>query len=536
MTAAGDTAKATSTPEPEAVAADPAAGSARPWFATRDVTEPIQRADGVTTAERYLQRLCERSFLRLWSYPGIYRDQGVASGRGGKEVCDLLVVFENHVIVFSDKDCDYPDTGDAQRDWSRWYRRAVWKGAQSTWGAERWIREHPERLFLDRACSKPFPIALPEPANAVFHRVVVAHGASVRCRKHFRGGSGSLMLCPSIVGDMHEMQGDRKAMPFVVGTLDASRGYVHVLDDTTVDILLNELTTITDFVSYLEKKETFLRSGRLGMAAGEEELLAFYQKNLNAEGDHDFVVPANATHVMVQDGLWEEFLKSPERRARQKADRISEMWDFLLDRFVEHLIGGTQYFGTGALKDQEEVFRFMARESRTRRRMLSIALQEILEKTQRDRHGARLVAPSHPGDPHYVFLLVPHADDMTDEAYRELRGKALYAYCMATKVVVPEATDIVGLATESGLELKRRSEDMMYLDASKWTSELQKEAEALRENAGIFKTMKKFASSFNEYPTNKHDWGPISMKGADRNSRCPCGSGKKLKKCHGAVA
>lgn len=504
------------------------------WFQAQDKQDGIQRADGVTSAERYLQRLCERSFLRLWSYPGVYRDQGVGSGRGGKEVCDLLVVFQDHIIIFSDKDCAYPNTGDEQRDWSRWYRRAIWKGAESTWGAERWIRDHPDRLFLDRACSKRFPITLPDPKAAVFHRVVVAHGASERCRRYFKGGSGSLMVCPSIAGDTHETRGKRQAMPFVIGELAPERGYVHVLDDTTVDILLNDLDTITDFVAYLDRKEAFVRSGRLGMAGGEEELLAFYQKNLNSQGVHDFVIPSDATHAVVEDGHWEEFLRSPERRARQQANRISKLWDLLLDRFVEHLIGGTQYFGTGGVQEQEVGLRFMARESRTRRRMLSIALQELVEKTPRERRGARIVAPSHPGDPYYVFVLVPHFEDQSDAAYRELRGKAVYAYCMAVKVIMPDATDIVGIATESGLELTRRSEDMAYLDASKWTPELQREAEDLREKLQLFTEIRKFASVFSEYPTAEQpDRRPAKMTGSQRNQRCPCGSGKKFKKCHG---
>jgi hypothetical protein len=44
---------------------------------------PVVRADGLNPAERYLQRLCERTFLRLWSYPGVYRDQkgGERAGR-----------------------------------------------------------------------------------------------------------------------------------------------------------------------------------------------------------------------------------------------------------------------------------------------------------------------------------------------------------------------------------------------------------------------------------------------------------------------
>lgn len=96
---------------------------------------PIIRAEGITTAERYLKRLCDRSFLSLWSYSGVYRDQGhLGRAEEGKEVCDLLVVFENHILIFSDKDCTFPESGNLDLDWSRWYRRAVESSARQVWG------------------------------------------------------------------------------------------------------------------------------------------------------------------------------------------------------------------------------------------------------------------------------------------------------------------------------------------------------------------------------------------------------------------
>ena len=68
---------------------------------------PLTRGEGTTLAEQYLRRLCDRTFLSLWSHAGIYRDQGPI----GKEVCDLLVVFENHILIFSDKYCEVSRTG-----------------------------------------------------------------------------------------------------------------------------------------------------------------------------------------------------------------------------------------------------------------------------------------------------------------------------------------------------------------------------------------------------------------------------------------
>jgi len=176
--------------------------------------EPVNKADGVTVAEKYLAQLCEKNFLSLWSYPGVYRDQGKQGTDGhGKEICDLLVIFDRHVIIFSDKHCKLRDSEDVQRDWRHWFKKAIQKSAEQAWGAERWIRQQPSRVFLDRECKHPLPIDLPPMEQAVFHLVVVAHGVSSRIRKSFPGSSGSLMLNTEIKGF------DKHTMPFYVGDL-----------------------------------------------------------------------------------------------------------------------------------------------------------------------------------------------------------------------------------------------------------------------------------------------------------------------------
>lgn len=96
---------------------------------------PIHKAKGVTPSERYLNRLCEQTFLSLWSYPGIYRKQKVKANGHGKELCDMLVIFDDHVLIFSDKHCAFPVTGDLELDWKRWYKRAIRKSADQAWGS-----------------------------------------------------------------------------------------------------------------------------------------------------------------------------------------------------------------------------------------------------------------------------------------------------------------------------------------------------------------------------------------------------------------
>src|SRR6185503_16320809 len=137
---------------------------------------PPANTEGVTATERYLTSLSRRTFLRLWSYPGLFRDQGQkARGGEGAELCDLLVIFGRQVLIFSDKNCEFPDLRDRDLAWRRWFKRAVHRSAEQIWGAERWLRTNPERVFLDRGCRRPFPFPCLSPGEAQFHRIVVAH-------------------------------------------------------------------------------------------------------------------------------------------------------------------------------------------------------------------------------------------------------------------------------------------------------------------------------------------------------------------------
>jgi hypothetical protein len=72
----------------------------------------ISKSSGLTPTENVLAALCEKSFLRLWNYPNLYYAPG-------KELCDLLVVFENDVLIFSDKSCQYKATADEKVGWWR---------------------------------------------------------------------------------------------------------------------------------------------------------------------------------------------------------------------------------------------------------------------------------------------------------------------------------------------------------------------------------------------------------------------------------
>lgn len=506
----------------------------------------MQLTEGVTDAERYLGRLCRKSFLNLWSYPGLYIDKKPAGGRmEGKELCDLLVIFDEHILIFSDKDCAFPRGGDLVLDWCRWYKRAVLKSAQQIRGAERWIRENPARVFLDRDCTQPLPIPLPSPGRMKVHRVVVAHGASVECRARL-GGTGSLMIQTDIIGPMHYDTSLTDAIvPFAIGQVDSLKGYVHVFDDTTLDAVMGILDTTSDLVAYLEKKEALLTGPTRFLLTGEEELLAHYVTHGRSVREHDFVFPKGYDAVFLEEGGWEEFLGSPERSAQREADKISYAWDELIDRTAGHALTGTHYrTSCTTLAEHERMLRFLAKEPRFHRRMLAEALFGVAARTTVNTRFTKVLQAMRPGDPYYVFLGLGPGTIPSEELYREARGTLLEILVQAVKVRFPDALDIIGVALGPA-GMKGNSEDIVYFDARRWTVQDTRRVSEIADELGLFKQLSAFHVHTSEYPgRGRQPDGerPLAVGSpttvgpkVGRNDPCPCGSGKKYKKCHGSA-
>jgi hypothetical protein len=307
-------------------------------------------------------------------------------------------------------------------------------------------------------------------------------------------------------------------------------------------VLLTTLDTITDLVTYLRKKERFILSDRLVWAAGEDDLLAYYLQDVNDQGEHDFVLPGSATALTIGEGLWDRFCRSAERHSQLEADKVSYLWDHLIERFNTLILEGTQFWASPpTMADQEIVMRFLARLPRFHRRMLAGALVDMLKTTPKSMRRTQVFPPMEPGEPYFVLLLLPHLPDMTDEEYREERRNFLLACCRVVKLQFPDAEDIVGFATESGIGRPDdlRSEDALFYNARRWDEAEREAALKAQEELGLLTNATVKRSTVKEYPAGRGFFPrdcmptPMRMKGRDRNAPGPCGSGKKYKRCCG---
>jgi len=318
-----------------------------------------------------------------------------------------------------------------------------------------------------------------------------------------------------------------------VGDLAPEKTFVHVLDDYSLDILMSARDTISDFVSYLTKREILLRGQCRILATGEEQLLACYLVNLDGNKEHNFVFPAPVgtvfNGILLTEGHWEDFQNSPQRIEQLKQDEVSYAWDELIEKFSYYALRGEQDFVTaGGFKDAERIFRFMAREPRVKRRYFAKSLLEMIYTTPINVQNLRVIPPLRASDPYYVFLLLPAIYAKTYDEYRDIRRRLLEDCCLVTKLVYPDAKDIIGIATETDPQLVNRSEDSLYIDAREWDAQMESETKKIQMELGILTRPKKHHELIREFP----DPGiPSANMKNPRNKPCPCGSGKKFKHC-----
>ncbi|MCO2789301.1 hypothetical protein FA287_11330 [Pseudomonas aeruginosa] len=427
--------------------------------------EKAAEAQGTTESERALARLARKAFLSMWSYPNVYSDEGRSGGKGdGKELVDLLVVFGTDVLLFSDKHCAFQSDVDIKIAWPRWYKRAIEKSARQLAGAESFLRRFPDRVFVDKSCQTKLPVMLPDPSVTRYFLIAVTRGGHEAAVRHFGGGSsGSLMLNSMLEGDAHYEH------PFEVGFPLKNRRFVHLLDEMTVDALLEELDTVPDLVDYLVCKERYFGSNGLFMhVAGEEELLAHYMCTME-NGKHALPkVPPGTQAVTLLEGDWRFYRSSPQRAAKREADQGSYMWDALIEHQASFVRAGTAIGLPDTPPetiDHERILRALAAEPRLARRELAEHFRFALRHSEPGKKFARIILSGNNMSRAYVFLTVPKPPGDSYQAYREKRSAALLAYCHGIQIRFPNVSEAIGIASEPFSE-KLSSQDFLYVDLS----------------------------------------------------------------------
>jgi hypothetical protein len=402
----------------------------------------INYGEGLTPTEQLLKYFGERSFLRFWSHanPHVTPSQ---------ELCDLLVVCGDYVIIFSDKSIDFQFHKDEQTAWRRWYREAVAKSVRQLNGAVRHLFKLQSPIFKDKSCTVPLGIPLPSTERAKVYRVAVVSRSKEL--NESEPPQPFVAIDGAVTGEQHVHDG---ATPFRLGDVAPDAEFVHVIDFAGLWAVLTELDTITDFACYLDARSAFIRGHAFNSAANEWCMRTRYLFSFTFEGDPLPLDAANPGFTRLSNGEWQAESTKAAFRARKEANRDSYLWDNLVDRQAE--IIEQQSFDASnynSVEEAERVVRHMALEPRLHRRGLGKSWKEacLIAETGQNAH-LRTIPHGDNDATTYVFFTWKQPDGTAEDQYRRQRRELLQNMVLASLIDFPTSQVIIGIASELGQE------------------------------------------------------------------------------------
>jgi len=329
-------------------------------------------------AEAIIHNLATGTFLTDWCYPNPKKPDG-------KELCDLLVVFDDTAIIWQIKDLKVNEAG-------KYKKAEVEKNLRQLNGARR-------ALFDLRV---PIELENPRRGKELFNpdQIKTVHLISV------------------LMGESDE------PFPFVQVMKDK---LIHVFTREFADLALSELDTVSDFCEYLRKKEAIDRNKLIVVQGGEENLLAKYLGNLRSFSWMD-----NCDNILIDATCWLALTRNPQFIAKKFEDQISYGWDSVINRAHD-----------GTSEHYERLARELARPDRFTRRVISKSFFEAYSEYMEKKPSIfrRFTAI---GDTTYCFLLMEDG-----KGPRENRKRMLSCMCFVARGLPPMNTRVIGVATEA---------------------------------------------------------------------------------------
>jgi len=366
------------------------------------------------TAEKFVHELASKTFLIDWCFlnPKLPNN---------KELCDLLVVYDDIAIIWQIKNLKLGKDG-------KYNKSEVEKNLRQLSGARRNLFELkiPFDLVNQRRSPERFD---PSTIKEVY-------------------------LISVLVGDGEDN--------FFL-TEKTKDHIAHIFTGEFTQKILTELDTISDFISYLREKEAMVTRKNIIILGGEEELLAYYLLN-----DKNFKKFNHINFITIEDGSWKQLQNNPKYKAKKIADEISYGWDDIINRAHK---GSPKY---------ELVARELARPNRFERRYLSKVFFEAHLRANSDKtHDLfRRVLPCD--DISYCFLF---QKDLGQNS-AEKRKQMLSNICLICRYKFPKNKKVIGIATEMEIN-QTCSYDFCLLNIPKLTKEGKKDIKELQEKTKI---------------------------------------------------
>ncbi len=295
---------------------------------------------------------------------------------------------------------------------------------------------------------------------------------------------------------------------------------IHVFLRDELEAIATEIDTLPDFIDYLIKREWLYRNNRLLPLTSEKDLLTLYKCKPDKL---EQVLGSGFTRLMIDDSCWSGYQAESKQEiaARNNANKSSMLIDRMISWFHSS-IGFNPYpeknlttnvSASGSIENYYAAITELASLTRMQRRMIADKLIDRMQ--QADQGGDRYSLMINKEDQTGVVVMA--ATSARTARVQFLEVLIFVAYCGF------KLKKVIGIATENAT-VQLRSYDLLAVENADFDQYQYEEAAK--------KAKELFGEQYNHHETEyPHVQKASCKKKTGRNDLCPCGSGKKFKKC-----
>jgi hypothetical protein len=393
-------------------------------------------------AEQIVYELAEKTFMIDWCF----KNPKLSSSK--KELCDLIVVFGDTAIIWTVANIAF------KGDVKRFTRKSIEHNLKQIKGAYTKLTRLKDTINLSN------PVRGEEKFDPNLIKKIFMVAVCV--------GAGKI---PFWGGEVHK------------GKL------IHILDEISLTIILNELDTIIDFCHYIGSKEKFLlnTNQQVFIDGGEENLLAYYLYH-----GREFKFSNSSDIILIPNNNWDKLVSNPQYQAKNKENLISYGWDIIISWLHE-----------SRSPEYETMSRELANTSRLERRILAKSLMECKEEAK-EKSLSQMKRFFTLNDKTYVYLIVEHHID------REFRKRMLGLTCFVARGLCKKNQRVIGIASDRAGS-PAYAYDCCILEEPNWTAEDEKFKAKIQAEYGIFKDARYTPWSIDEYPKTQCNWDYVRL-------------------------
>ncbi len=269
-----------------------------------------------------MSRIAYNSFLEHWCYPSPKDESG-----DKKEICDLLILFGDNLIIISVKNYKFKDF------YSRYFRQTIEKAVKQIYGAERKLFNRDKNIFIKHP--KREIERFPKERFKNIHRVIINLGEGVRFypfNKETKDEKFITLL-------------DKEAFQTIVQELDTIPDFLEYLrkrEELFADKLVTILPgdeedfpsdTVNQFLDHIQQQLNPIEKQRILISGTEHDILAHYLKNERSFPEYIYSKEYNEMLIQL-DGNWSDFNQRKQVKTKKELDKNSYFLDELVKREV----------------------------------------------------------------------------------------------------------------------------------------------------------------------------------------------------------